>query len=58
MIQWAFTLFIATLVATPFAFGDVRPEVATIAQLFFALFFALFALTAGVVLHRWRRGRS
>ena len=54
MIQWAFTFFIATLITVPFAFGEVRPAVETVAQGLFVLFLALF-LGAAVLAFRNRR---
>lgn len=47
MIQWVFVLFIATLISTPFAFGNVRPDVAGVAQGLFALLLVLFLATSG-----------
>ena len=58
MIQWAFILFIATLISTPFALGNVRPDVAGVAQGLFALLLVLFLATAGEALRRWRRGEE
>lgn len=56
MIQWAFILFIATLVTVPFAFGDVRPDVTSVAQGLFALLLVLFVGTGAETARRaWRR---
>lgn len=57
MIQWAFLLFVLTLVSAPFAFGDVRPHVATVAQGLFALFALLFIAAASAAVQHWRDRR-
>jgi LPXTG-motif cell wall-anchored protein len=58
MIQWAFIFLVATLIATPFAFGGVRPGAEDVAQGLFALFFALFLGAAFLYLRRRRRSRK
>lgn len=57
MIQWAFLLFVLTLVSAPFAFGEVRPDVATVGRTFFAILGLLFVATASAALQQWRDRR-
>ena len=56
MLRWAVTFFIIAIVAAVFGFSGIAAGAASIAQLFFWVFVALFviSLIAGLV----RGGRS
>jgi len=55
MFRWAFTFLIAGGIVAPFAFGNVRPDVAGVAQGVVAICAALFIITGAIAYDRRRR---
>jgi uncharacterized membrane protein YtjA (UPF0391 family) len=60
MLYWALVFFIVAIIAAVFGFGGIAAGAATIAQVLFFLFVALFviALIVGLVRGRTPRTRA
>ena len=55
MFRWAFTFLIAGVIVAPFALGNVRPDVESVAQGVLAICAVLFIITGAIAYDRRRR---